>query len=180
MTIVLCRHGATDGNAAGAILSRNDPSLNRLGREQSERAHAALRGVAFDRAFSSPMRRCVETLAIVAPQVPYCCDERLREVDFGTWEGRTLEWLEINEPGGLAHRRRDPVHFRPPNGESFADKSLLLRPFAGELRQLKARHVLVVAHRGTLGVLERILRDLPLESQDVTPLEPGEFHVVTL
>ncbi len=178
MTIVLCRHGATDGNAAGAILSRNDPSLNRLGREQSERAHAALRGLSFDLALSSPMRRCVETLEIVAPRLAYRCDERLREVDFGTWEGRTLEWLETNDSVGLARRRHDPVRFRPPAGESFADKAVHLRPFAAELPQLDVRHVLVVAHRGTLGVLERILRDLPLESQDVTPLEPGEFHII--
>lgn len=178
MTIVLCRHGATDGNAAGAILSRNDPPLNAAGRAQSERAHAALHGVAFDLAFASPMRRCIETLAIVAPQLAYRCDERLREVDFGAWEGRTLEWLEANDAAALARRRRDPVHFRPPEGQSFADKSLLLRPFADELRQSQAAGILVVAHRGTLGVLERILRDLPLESQDVTPLEPGEFHMM--
>ncbi|MGB8521134.1 MAG: histidine phosphatase family protein [Candidatus Tumulicola sp.] len=180
MTIVLCRHGATDGNAAGAILSRNDPSLNRLGREQSERAHAALAGFSFDRALSSPMRRCIETLEIVAPRLAHRCDERLREVDFGTWEGRTAEWLEINDSAGLARRRHDPVRFRPPGGESFADKSVHLRPFAAELLQLDVAHVLVVAHRGTLGVLERILRDLPLESQDVTPLEPGEFHILRL
>lgn len=178
MTIVLCRHGATDANAAGAILSRNDPSLNRIGREQSERAHAALVGVTFDRALSSPMRRCIETLEILAPRLSYRCDERLREVDFGAWEGRTLEWLEANDPAGLVHRRRDPVHFRPPGGESFADKSVHLRPLSGEILRLDAQNVLVVAHRGTLGVLERLLRGVPLESQDVIPLEPGEFHIL--
>jgi alpha-ribazole phosphatase len=180
MTIVLCRHGATDANAGGAILSRSDPPLNRAGREQSERTYGALHGIAFDRAFCSPMRRCIETLEIVAPRLAYRCDERLREVDFGAWEGRTLEWLETNDAAGLAHRRRDPVHFRPPQGESFADKSVHLRPFAEDLRLVAAANVLVVAHRGTLGVLERVLRDLPLESQAVTPLEPGEFHILKL
>jgi alpha-ribazole phosphatase len=178
MTIVLCRHGATDANAGGAILSRSDPSLNRAGREQSERAYDALRGIAFDRAFSSPMRRCIETVEIVAPRLAYRCDQRLREVDFGAWEGRRLEWLEINEPAGLAHRRRDPVHFRPPQGESFADKSVHLRPFADAILQLNAKNVLIVAHRGSLGVLERLLRGLALESQDVRQLEPGEFHIL--
>jgi len=178
MTIVLCRHGATDANVSGRILSHSDPSLNALGREQSERAHAALRYVAFDRALSSPMRRCIETLAIVAPSVPYRCEDALREVSFGAWEGRTMAWLDEHDPAGLAKRRHDPVRFRPPGGESFADASLRLRPVAQTLRALRDGAILVVAHRGTIGVLERLLRDLPLESQDVTPLEPGEFHVV--
>lgn len=179
MNAVLCRHGITSVNAGGMILSHADPPLTALGREQSERVHAELQGVALDRAFCSPMRRAMETLAIIAPNLPYEIEPALREVDFGEWEGRTAQWLEANDAARFAQRRRDPVHFRPPGGESFADASLRLRPFADAMRQLRA-NVLIVAHRGSLGVLERLLRDLPLDSQDVTPLEPGEYHVVDL
>jgi alpha-ribazole phosphatase len=178
MTIVLCRHGATDGNVAGGFLSRRDPPLNALGREQSERAHAALREIAFDLGFASPMRRCVETLAIVAPRTPYRCVHALREVDFGAWEGRTIEWLEINDAASVARRRRDPVTFRPAGGESFLDASRRLLPFADEVRRLAGKNVLIVGHRGSLGVLERLLRGLALESRQVEPLEPGEFRII--
>jgi hypothetical protein len=37
----------------------------------------------------------------------------------------------------------------------------------------------VVAHRGTLGVLERLLRKLPIDSPTVVPLEPGEYRIIT-
>lgn len=178
MRIVLCRHGITSVNAGGMILSHADPPLTTLGREQSKRVYAELHGMAFDRAFCSPMRRAVETLAIIAPNLSYEIEPALREVDFGQWEGRTAQWLEANDAARLAQRRRDPVHFRPPGGESFADASLRLRPFADAVRRLTASNVLVVAHRGSLGVLERLLRGLPLESQDVTPLELGEYHIV--
>jgi alpha-ribazole phosphatase len=178
MTIVLCRHGATDGNVAGGFLSRRDPPLNARGREQSERAHAALREIAFDLGFSSPMRRCVETLEIVAPLVPHRHDAALREVDFGAWEGRTIEWLEENDAAGVALRRRDPVSFRPAGGESFRDASHRLRPFADAIRALALKSVVIVGHRGSLGVLERLLRDVPLESRDVVPLEPGEYRIL--
>lgn len=180
MKIVVCRHGITDVNAGGMILSHADPPLNARGREQSERVHAALHGIAFDAALCSPMRRCVETIAIVAPDLPYEIEDALREVDFGVWEGRTIDWLEANDPAGLARRRRDPVRFRPPGGESFEDAALRLRPVSEKLRGLRRHNVLVVAHRGSLGVLERLLRDLPLESQEVAPLEPGEFHVIVV
>lgn len=126
------------------------------------------------------MRRCVETLNIVAPTLPYRCDPALREVDFGQWEGRTLEWLEANEATSLAQRRRDPVNFRPPGGESFADASERLRSCAETIRNSNGRNVLVVAHRGSLGVLERLLRGLPLASQEVTPLAPAEVRTLSL
>jgi|HubBroStandDraft_2_1064218.scaffolds.fasta_scaffold711530_1 alpha-ribazole phosphatase len=179
MKIALCRHGATDGNVAGGFLSHRDLPLNARGREQSERAHAALSELQFGAGFSSPMRRCIETIEIVAPQTPYRCDDALREVHFGAWEGRTLEWLEANDPAGVASRGRDPVAFRPDGGESFLDVSLRLRPFAGDLRALaEVKTVVIVGHRGSLGVLERLLRGLPLESRDVVPLEPGEFRIL--
>lgn len=176
--IVLCRHGATDANVAGAFLSTNDPPLNALGREQSERARVALRDASPHVAFTSPMRRCVQTLEIVAPQIARTVCEELREIAFGTWEGRTIDWLERHEPEAVARRRRDPVSFRPPGGESFADVARRLLAFAGVARAAAARGVIVVGHRGTLGVLERLLRGVPLDARDVVPLEPGEVRVI--
>jgi broad specificity phosphatase PhoE len=180
VTIVLCRHGATDENVAGGFLSRRDPPLNGVGREQSERTHAALRGMTFGLGLSSPMRRCVETLEIVAPRTPYRRDEALREVDFGAWEGRTIEWLETNDATGVAQRRRDPVTFRPAGGESFLDASHRLRTFADAVRRINSGSIIIVGHRGSLGILERLLRGLPLESRQVAPLEPGEFRIIEM
>jgi len=122
------------------------------------------------------MRRCLESREIVAPATPYEVEDALREVDFGSWEGRTRAWLEANEPGALERRRLDPIAFRPPQGESFADVAVRLRELAANLAA--SQGVLVVGHRGTLGVLERLLRGLPLESQAVAPLETGEFRVL--
>lgn len=122
------------------------------------------------------MRRCLETLEILAPDLPFEVEHGLREVDFGAWEGKTLQWLEANDPERLAQRRRDPVAFRPPGGESFRDVAPRLRPVVAKIET--GGSTLVIGHRGTLGVLERLLRGLPLHSQSVTPLEPGEFRRV--
>ncbi|HEY1653644.1 MAG TPA: histidine phosphatase family protein [Candidatus Tumulicola sp.] len=176
--IVLCRHGATDANAGGAFLSKNDPPLNAIGRAQSRRARVALHHTHFAVTPCSPMLRCIQTLEIVAPYAaPIACDE-LREIDFGSWDGRTLEWIERHDPEGLARRRADPVRFRPPGGESFLDVADRLLPFAQRTRARAGDGVLVVAHRGSLGVLERLLRDVALDSRDVPPLEPGEYRIV--
>lgn len=174
--IVLCRHGATQQNEAGAFLSRTDARLSATGLEQAARLRDALREIPFERCYCSPMRRCLETREIVVPRVPFETLDVLREVDFGDWEGKTIDWLERHGAQALAQRRRDPVHFRPPSGESFADVAHRLRPFLADLEG--NRTLLVIAHRGTLGVLERLLRNLPLESRSVVGMEPGEFRAI--
>jgi broad specificity phosphatase PhoE len=175
--IVLVRHGATDHNAEGRFLSRTDLPLNEQGRRQVEALAQTLDAYRFARCYSSPMRRCIETADIVAPKLERVVDSSLREIDFGDWEGETAESIGRSDPEGLAERKRDPVHFRPPNGESFEDVALRLQALREQLQDATG-DMLVVAHRGSLGVLERLLRDLPLNSQTATPLEPAQFHEI--
>ncbi|HEY1681857.1 MAG TPA: histidine phosphatase family protein [Candidatus Tumulicola sp.] len=176
--IVLCRHGATDGNAGGAFLSASDPPLNTVGLKQAAEAARALHDVAFDLALTSPKRRCRQTCAIVVPTIDARIDDRLIEVDFGEWEGRTSQWLEEHAAEALRRRRERPADFRPPGGESFMDAAIRLQPLAETLDRNDAVRTLIVAHRGTLGVLERLLRGLPIDSTAVVPLEPGEFRTL--
>jgi broad specificity phosphatase PhoE len=175
-SVVLCRHGATEQNVAGHFLSTADPSLTPQGRVQAEQLRTVLQNFAFDRCLVSPMRRCLETRELIAPALPFEVHIGLREVDFGEWEGKTLEWLARNDAERLAQRRRAPVEFRPPGGESFRDVAPRLRSVIATIET--GGGTLVIGHRGTLGVLERLLRGLPLDSTSVTPLEPGEFRTL--
>jgi broad specificity phosphatase PhoE len=166
----------TENNSAGRFLSFDDPPLSESGRAQCVRLRVDLQRFEFARCYVSPMLRCRQTRDIVAPAIPFTIEDALREVHFGTWEGRTLEWLERNEPDALARRRRDPVTFRPPGGESFEDVAQRLATLLENIQS--GVPALVIGHRGTLGVLERLLRGLPLDSRDVRPLEPAEFVVI--
>jgi alpha-ribazole phosphatase len=123
------------------------------------------------------MQRCLETRELVVPHLPFEIEPALHEVDFGQWEGKTVAWAELNAPELLAQRRRDPVRFRPPGGESIEDASVRLQPIADKLRDRE--RTLVIAHRISLGILERLIRGLPLDSKLVAQLEPGEFRVVS-
>ena len=176
--IVLCRHGETDANAGGAFLSASDPPLNHTGTAQARHAAHVLRDAAFDFALTSPKLRCRQTCAILAPEIAPRVDDRLIEVNFGAWEGRTKDWLELHESDALRRRSENPVNFRPPDGESFADAAVRIEPLARSLLDASSKRILVVAHRGTLGVLERLLRGLPLTSQAVVPMDPGEFRTI--
>lgn len=122
------------------------------------------------------MQRALQTRELVAPDVPYTVEPLLREVRFGAWEGKTLEWVEANEPELYERRRRNPVVFRFPGGESIEEAAIRIRPVAERLAEAQA--TLVIGHRVTLGALERLLRGLPLHSQLVEGLQPAEFRVV--
>jgi broad specificity phosphatase PhoE len=158
------------------FISTTDLPLGMHGRAQSDRLREALQNFTFERCLVSPLRRCLETRAIAAPDVPYEIEPALREVDFGAWEGQTLEWVERHAPELLAQRRRDPVSFRPPDGESIEAAAARLAGVAQRLRN--ANGTLVVAHRLTLGILERLLLDLPLDSRLVAGLDPATFRIV--
>ncbi|HMF28531.1 MAG TPA: histidine phosphatase family protein, partial [Candidatus Cybelea sp.] len=151
MTLVLCRHGATVENLSKRFLSHTDAPLGAHGREQCERLRAALTQFQFERCIVSPMQRALETRELVAADVPFTVEPLLREVHFGDWEGQTIEWVEEHEPALYERRRRDPVSFRFPGGESIEEAATRIRPIVESLAG--ARATLVIGHRVTLGAL---------------------------
>jgi len=97
--IVFVRHGETAPNRDGLVLGRSDPSLTDLGAEQARRVGEALRGEAVTRIWTSPLLRARQTAAAVAAVTggDPLVDERLVEVDWGTWEGRPTAAVAATE-----------------------------------------------------------------------------------
>jgi broad specificity phosphatase PhoE len=86
-------------------------------------------------------------------------DERLREFDFGAWEG--LSWPEIVEryPESVARGATEARFYEPPGGERFSDVVTRVAAFLDDLRSLgTAARVLAVAHAGTLHAALAALR----------------------
>lgn len=173
---MLVRHGRTRWNAEGRFLSRTDMPLSAEG-EAEVRARAVAFPLRPDRLWCSPFVRARQTAALLFPQAVACLEPALREVDFGSWEGRTGADLRTSEPAGWAERQTAPSCFRPPGGERFDEVAERLAPLAATLRATRGVRV-VVAHRTCLGVLERILRGLSLDDRVVRPLENASWHVL--
>jgi broad specificity phosphatase PhoE len=128
--------------------------LSARGREQARALARALKDDAFTHAFSSDLSRALETArAIVAEHrsLPIGIDERLREFDFGQWEGRT--WAQIIETSpDLQFRAPTQARlYEPPGGERFEHVVERFASFASSIRQLGPNaKVLAVAHAGVL------------------------------
>ncbi|NMA70517.1 MAG: histidine phosphatase family protein [Firmicutes bacterium] len=163
MTLLyLVRHGETDWNRTMRIQGHSDIELNDHGVAQARRLGARLARWPIDRAIASDLVRAQETarLALGDRAIPLELDERLRERNFGEWEGLTREEVEARDPEGARRWREEPWTFRPPGGESLADVARRALPVVEELREEGGR-VLIVSHGGTLRAILRHLLGWP-------------------
>ena len=114
-TIYIIRHGQTDLNRKRVLQGRIDQPLNEEGIAQAKEAGERLRarGVVFDRIWSSPLKRAVDTARIIAgDNVPLKTDERLLEMDYGPYDGADL----TAPPPEIVKFFSDFVHNPAPKG----------------------------------------------------------------
>ena len=94
ITLVLIRHGATKANEEKRYLGRADESLTEEGKKELSEYRASEYYPAIDCLFASPMKRCMETAAILYPDLQPVPVPEWEEMDFGTFEGRNYTELQ--------------------------------------------------------------------------------------
>ncbi|MBQ1687125.1 MAG: histidine phosphatase family protein, partial [Ruminococcus sp.] len=117
--IHLIRHGAIDETLSGKYIGTTDPPL-------SDKGKLALKKLAFTHAypqppvvFTSPLKRCTQTCAVLFPERKPLVIADLSECNFGEWEGKTAEELKGSEDFQKWLAGDNSV--KPPRGESNAD-----------------------------------------------------------
>jgi len=159
VTIYFVRHGETDWNLAQRYQGQRDIPLNATGRAQAARNGRALaltlgrEAGALDYV-SSPLVRARETMEIMRREIGlppdgYRTDNRLREIDYGHWEGELWGELSVKDPQGFAAREADRWGWQPRGGESYRALSERVAGWLGEIE----RDVVVAAHGGVMRVL---------------------------
>ena len=92
MKVILIRHGQTAGNAEKRYIGVTDQPLTASGVEQIEKNKYP----AADLVFASPLKRCLQTAAIIYPQQKPTVVRDLREMDFGDFENKNHMELSGN------------------------------------------------------------------------------------
>ncbi|MFT4050689.1 MAG: histidine phosphatase family protein [Microbacterium sp.] len=108
VTLYVVRHGRTMLNTTDRVQGWADAPLTPEGEEVVEAAGRGLADVEFQGAYSSDSGRAVQTAKIIldeneASDVELTTDARLREFNFGTWEGELNEtmWQAIADLQGI-------------------------------------------------------------------------------
>lgn len=115
---------------------------------------------------SSPLMRCrafAETLA-ERLGLPLALDERLKEVGFGAWEGKSAAEIEAEAPGTLARFKADPVNACPPGAEPLAEFHARVAACLHDLlAHHPGQHLLLVGHAGVMRMALAWALHIPLE-----------------
>ena len=153
--IAIIRHGQTEMNSVHALQGRSDLPLNDAGRQQAAEAAYKLGscGIRFDRVYSSPLVRAVQTAEIVVPGTEIILDDRLIEMDYGPYEGTDLH----NLPPELRTFFSDFAHNPAPEGmEPLSSVVSRVGNFLEEIRNLTGNTLLsthAIAMKGALEYL---------------------------
>ena len=182
LRIVLVRHGLSSFNVEHRIQGRDDlSSLTESGQSQARAAGAALQGLNFVAAYSSPLRRAADTArlllaehgqGLVAEQA-----EGLLEIDLDPWSGLLRQELRVRYPEQEQQWRQAPelLELQRSDGSTYLPlqelmdqaqqfRNLLLERHAAALigDQAPPQTVLVVGHNAILRCLLLALLELPL------------------
>lgn len=182
-TYLIMRHGQSEANVMGVIVSDPDIGCQRfgltmLGRKQAKDAVEAYNDFGITRIVCSDFLRTLETAAIAAtvldlpePQI----DIGLRERFFGIWEGLTHEhyqqvWLEDAQGGSPGeHKIESPHQVRQ---RALDVLSRLDSTFSGE-------RILLVSHGDILQILRTAFVGVPpTQHRSLEHHETGEIRTL--
>lgn len=165
--LLLVRHAEPDAATRGRCYGRLDVGLSPSGQRSARALARALGGLGLAAVYASPARRAVESatpLAEALRQAPLL-DERLREIDFGSFEGRSFAEIEQSEPELYREWMDSPTRVRFPGGESYP--ALRLRALEA-LEDVRSRHAgqtaALVAHGGPLRAMLAACLSMPDEA----------------
>jgi broad specificity phosphatase PhoE len=174
LTLYFARHGQTRANVEKRFSGDKDTPLTDLGRQQAHAVGLILKRELGDAAGTqfvcSPLARAVTTMKIARRTMGlvddgFITDERLKEIDLGTWDQLTDSEARALDPDFYARRMADKWHVRVPQGENYSDVAARARAWIGGLKS----DTFAISH----GAFTRILRGLllGLDAQAMSDLD---------
>lgn len=179
MRLILVRHGETEDNAANIVQGQTHGQLSANGRSQAKSAALRLDGTKINAIYTSDLGRVRATADTIAARLPPMArneDARLREQDFGIFEGQPI----IKLLDKMDSEKTDFATFAPSGGETRIEFQKRILQFFEEIHaQHSGETVLIVTHYGVINILlgwlldhaEPLATDLRIDNGSVTILD---------
>ncbi len=178
--LVLVRHGQSQWNLDNKFTGWVDVDLTPQGEEEARKAGEKLKGILFQKAFTSDLKRAQKTLALILEvinqkNIPIEKDKALNERHYGDLQG--LDKAETAKKYGdkQVHIWRRSYDIAPPNGESLKDTAERTLPYFNSkiVPEVEAgKNVLVAAHGNSL-------RSIVMELEHLTKEQVLELNLGT-
>lgn len=145
-------HGTTTDNENKISSGWSDVGLSDLGTKQVIDLRDKIEGIKFDAVFCSDLKRAIDSASFVFKGLaPIIQDERLRECNYGEYNGKPSEIVEPMSEKMIIERF--------PRGESYEDVKKRISDFLDYLKEnYEGKRVAIVGHKAPQLVLDVLLR----------------------
>lgn len=181
---ILMRHGEAISNIRGLLSSYPEVFFNPLtsnGEKQIMKVAKELAKKNIDFIVTSPLLRTKQTAEILSNilRVPIIVDLRLREIDFGVLNGKS-----IKEYDKLYEDQYDQYFKAPENGESLDDvRKRMISVILDLEEKYEGKTILIVSHQDPLwalcGEMQGLSKKQTAENEEFN-FEPGEYKEIEL
>lgn len=169
--LVLIRHGQSQWNLENRFTGWIDIPLSPKGEEEAQSAGEKIKGMKFDKAFTSMLQRAIKTFEIAAQTAGFKHliaekEEALNERMYGDLQGLNKDECRAKFGDEQVHIWRRSFDVPPPGGESLKNTAERVLPYYHkriEPMLKEGKNVLVVAHGNSLRALIMFLEKLSSE-----------------
>ena len=172
--IILLRHGESEKNVKHIL--DDTPGVFPLTHEGKKKAKEAAEFIRaqghVDALYTSPIRRAEETAGIVGKALgkEVVVDERFREVDSGSWDGKKEGDADLEQERGAYRDLPPDVYYRTKRGatgESWEEvEKRMTEGLSDILRKHKGETVVIVSHEGPIVYLLKAIGNLTMLESD--------------
>jgi probable phosphoglycerate mutase len=128
---------------------------------------------------ASPLKRAQETARLLFPDHEIALDPRLMEMDFGTWEGKTLADLRATPGAAAEEREKLGLDFSAPGGETPRQVQARLQPLLKEIAAA-GQPTIVVTHKAVLRALLSLATGWTFLGKPPVKLKADSAHLFRL
>ena len=185
--LVISRHGESEWNLLGKWTGWTDVNLTEKVRNDTVRLGALLKGVVFNEAYTSSLKRTQQTLAALlegcgVENLPTTHATELNERDYGDLTGKN-KWEVKSEIGEEAFNGiRRGWDYPVPGGETLKDVYARVVPYFEQeiLPKLQnGENILLVAHGNSIRALIKHLDQVPEAEMANVEMPFGQLLVYT-